>query len=95
MSGASHKKDIIERQERAEAKFIMSFGFGFISVMFLGFLTGFLAGEFVLQWDRRASMILSLCTGVPTIFLEAILMICRLQKWEAKKSQEKKRFKID
>lgn len=48
MSGASHKKDIIERQERAEAKFILSFGFGFISVMFLGFLTGFLAGEFVL-----------------------------------------------
>ena len=85
MDGANNKRYIIERQAKAEAKFIMSFGFGFISLMFLGFLTGFMAGEFVLGWERKDSMILALCTGIPTLFLEAILMIFRLQKWEAKK----------
>ena len=74
---------------------MMSFGFGFITVMFLGFLTGFMAGVYVLQWDHRSSMILSLFTGIPTLLLEAVLMIFRLNKWEARKAAERKRYKIE
>ena len=40
-------------------------------------------------------MILSLFTGIPTLLLEAVLMIFRLEKWERKKAEENKRFKID
>ena len=95
MAGANHKTFIKERQAKAETKFVISFGFGFITVMFLGFLTGFMAGFYVLEWDARSSMIASLFTGIPTLFLEMVLMIFRLTKWEARKAAEKKRFKID
>ena len=95
MAGANHKTFIKERQAKAETKFVISFGFGFITVMFLGFLTGFMAGFYVLEWDARSSMIMSLFTGIPTLFLEMVLMIFRLTKWEARKAAEKKRFKIE
>jgi len=60
----------------------MSFGLGFITVLFLGFLTGFSLGIYILEWDRDQSLILSLVTGVFTLFSEAILLIIRMEKWE-------------
>jgi hypothetical protein len=79
----------------ADFRFMMAFGMGFISVMFLGFLTGFCIGKFVLAWNETDSLLLALGTGIPTLFLEAVLMIIRLGKWEEMREQKRKKHKVE
>ncbi len=57
--------------------FFLVFGFGAMMVVFLGFLTGYFIGKFVLQLNFEKSIILSSFTGVGTVFLEAILLILK------------------
>jgi hypothetical protein len=68
---------------------MMAFGFGFITLMFLGFLSGFCLGKFILGWSDNDSLLLALGTGIPTLFVEGFLMIIRLNKWEKKREVEK------
>jgi len=75
----------------ADFRFMMAFGVGFITVMFLGFLTGFCIGRYILEWNENDSLLLSLGTGIPTLFMEAILMMIRLEKWERKREAERKK----
>jgi hypothetical protein len=74
----------------ADFRFMMAFGFGFISLMFLGFLMGYCLGKFILGWGENESLLLALGTGIPTLFVEGLLMIIRLNKWEKKREVERK-----
>jgi len=73
----------------------LAFGLGFISLTFLGFLTGFCIGKYILQVDFETSLILSLVSGIGTLLMETVLMIIRLTKWEKKQAFEAKRHKAD
>lgn len=73
----------------------MAFGIGFISLTFMGFLTGWCMGKYVLQWSSDESLILTLVTGISTLILESILMLLRLHKWDKKQDAENKRHKLD
>ena len=35
----------------SDIRFVMTYGFGFITLMFLGFLSGFCLGYYALEWD--------------------------------------------
>ena len=95
IKGFRNNNDMIGRIERAEARFIFTFGYGFITVMFLGFISGYMLGRAVLGWDQLASVILSLVVGIPTIMVEMLLMMCRLHKWDKMKKMEKERLNLD
>jgi hypothetical protein len=73
----------------------MAFGIGFITLTFMGFLTGFCLGKYVLVISQEESLILSLVTGIGTLILESCLMLVRLHKWEKKHEAENKRHKLD
>ena len=60
----------------------MAFGFGFISLMFLGFATGYFFGKFVLELDEVPSLIVSLVVGICTLIVEAFLLIIKMDKME-------------
>lgn len=89
IAGFDNKSSLKKREEMADFRFMMAFGVGFITIMFLGFLTGFCIGKFVLAWEETESLYLSLITGIPTLFVEAFLMIIRLHKWEKKRDAER------
>jgi hypothetical protein len=61
---------------------VMAFGVGFISIMFLGFASGFGVARFWLGKSFDDSCIISLVFGISTLMVEAVLMIFRLTKWE-------------
>lgn len=82
-------------KEKEDFRFALAFGMGGISLLFLGFLSGYCLGKYVLEWDEQSSLILCLVFGVCTLFLEGFMMIFRLQKWEQKREMEKKIYKVD
>ena len=57
---------------------MLAYGFGFISMMFLGFLSGYFLGIYGLMWDHKSSLILSIIIGAGTMFLESIMLILRI-----------------
>lgn len=91
IAGFENRSALLKREEIADFRFMMAFGFGFITVMFLGFLTGYCIGKFLLEWNDNDSLLLALATGIPTLFLEAVLMMIRLNKWEKKREAERKK----
>ena len=66
------------QEQKSEFRITMIYGFGFITMMFLGFLSGFSIGKVILEWDTTNSLILSLFIGTMTMMMEAFLMIIRL-----------------
>ena len=38
-------------KEKEDFKFMMAFGLGFITILFMGFLTGFMLGLYIMEWD--------------------------------------------
>ena len=90
ISGFSNQAQQKKREEMADFRFMMAFGFGFISLMFLGFLSGYCLGKYILGWGDNESLLLALGTGIPTLFVEGLLMIIRLNKWEKKRESERK-----
>lgn len=68
------------QEEKSEFRFTMVYGFGFITMMFLGFLSGYFIGSIVLGLDTTNSLILSIFVGTITMFMEAILMIIRIHQ---------------
>lgn len=73
---------MIERIDRAESRFIFTFGFGMITLMFLGFVSGYFLGRKILGWDELSSVIMSIIIGIPTIMIEMFLMMCRIHKFD-------------
>lgn len=70
------------REQQNELKFVLTYGFGFITMMFLGFFSGYMIGQIGLGLNKEKSLILSLVVGISTIIMEAVLMIYRLYKQE-------------
>ena len=69
-------------EQTKELRFVLTYGFGFISMMFLGFFSGYVLGFYGFQLSMEHSLILSVVVGTTTIFVEAILMIYRVHKME-------------
>jgi putative Mn2+ efflux pump MntP len=82
-------------KEKEDFKFALAFGTGFISVLFMGFVSGYAVGRFLMEWDQNSSLVLSLFFGVGTLFMEGFLMIFRLEKWMKKREMEKKVYKVE
>ena len=80
----SNKHHYEKQKAKEDYNFAMAFGLGFISLTFMGFLTGYCIGKFVMVKDDEFSLILSLVTGIFTLILEMSLMICRLTKFDNK-----------
>ena len=70
------------QEQKNELRFVLTYGFGFITMMFLGFFSGYVLGKWGLRWSDEHSLILSLVIGIGTIFVEATLMIWRIHKME-------------
>lgn len=69
---------------------MLTYGIGFITVMFMGFLCGFMIGKHLLKWNFQNSLIMSLVMGTFTLFSEAILLLIRLHKMEQAKIKHEK-----
>mmetsp|Transcript_18403 Transcript_18403/g.31471 ORF Transcript_18403/g.31471 Transcript_18403/m.31471 type:complete len:80 (+) Transcript_18403:735-974(+) len=50
--------------------------------MFLGFLSGYMIGYYVMNLSYQSSLLMSVVVGTITIFVEAVLMILRLHRME-------------
>lgn len=77
-SSASHTMD--SGSGVSDIRFVLTYGFGFITLMFLGFLSGFCLGYYALEWDFQTSMVLSLIIGTGTLFMEGILLVIRMHR---------------
>ena len=53
IEGFSNRKKYERQKEKDDFKFVMAFGFGFISLTLMGFVTGFVLGKFVLNWNEE------------------------------------------
>lgn len=95
IEGFNNRKTFEKIREKEDLKFVMAFGFGFISLTFTGFGSGFLLGKYVFNWTEEQSLIFSLITGICTLILEAVLMLMRLNKWEQKRARDKKAYKVE
>lgn len=73
----------------------MTFGLGFITVLFLAFLSGFMMARKLLEWDFIDSMFMSLFVGISTLFIEMILMMFRIDKFATIQDRERKRLKLE
>jgi len=70
---------------------VLTYGIGFISLMFLGFLSGFMVGQYYFKYEFKDCMILSLVVGIATLLLETVLMILRIEKMDRAKAAQKRR----
>lgn len=77
-------------EEKNELRFVLTYGFGFITMMFLGFFSGYVLGKYGMRMSEENSLILSLAIGIATIFLEALLMIWRIHKMELMREEQSK-----
>jgi hypothetical protein len=85
VAGFSNRRQYQLVKEKEDYRFVLAFGLGFISLTFMGFLSGYCLGRFVLDKSEEFSLILSLVTGILTLIVEMLLMIIRLYKWEHKR----------
>ena len=71
----------------------MGFGYGLISVMFLGFVSGFALGKFMFEFEMQGCMVCALVVGIFTIMVEMVLVLLRINKMDKLKQREIKKFK--
>ena len=95
IAGFENKGEVEKRHAKQESQFTMMFGFGFITMMFLGFVSGYFVGTKILEWDPLPSMFMSLFVGIVTLLVEAFLMIFRIQKLDKAQAMERKRIKLE
>lgn len=81
-SVAASAKSGADGDIKTDVRFLLTYGVGFITMLFLGFATGFAVGSVFLGWTLEESMILSLVSGTVTLFTEAGLLIIRLYKMD-------------
>lgn len=77
-----------------EDKFVLLYGVGFITMMFLGFFSGYVLGRYAFRWPEEKSLIASLVVGTLTIVLEALLMIYRLNKQDLLREHQQNLLKM-
>ena len=82
IAGFQNKLDLEERHAKQETHFTMTFGFGFITMMFLGFVSGYFLGTRILEWEPLPSIFVSLAAGISTLIVEMILMMFRINKFD-------------
>jgi hypothetical protein len=58
----------------------MFYGFGFLSILFLGFFSGYLFAIKILNFSFENSLIFSIFSGTIMLFVETFLLIFRIQK---------------
>lgn len=95
IAGFANASDLERRHDMQDTRFALTFGLGFITVMFLGFLSGYLIARRVLGWEQIDSLLLSLAIGITTLITEMLLMIFRIDKFTSIKERERKRLKIE
>lgn len=95
IAGFENKDDIDKRQMLQESHFTMTFGFGFISLMFLGFISGYMFGRKILELDPLPSIFVSVFVGVVTMMTEMILMMFRINKLDKLQHAERKRNQLE
>lgn len=82
IAGFENAGDLERRHMKQEAQFTLTFGLGFVTMMFLGFVSGYLFARRILGWEELPSLFCCLFVGITTIIVEMILMIFRIQKLE-------------
>ena len=82
IAGFDNKGELERRHAFQESQFTMTFGFGMITLMFLGFVSGYFVGSVILEWDQLNSIFMSLFVGITTIIVEMLLMIFRISKFD-------------
>ena len=96
IAGFSNAGDLQKRHDKQDMQFTITFGFGFITLMFLGFLSGYMFGRKILEYEPLESMFVSIFVGIVTLLVEMMLMIFRLDKYDKMQDIERKRInKID
>lgn len=74
-----------------DIRFVMTYGIGFITLTFLGFLSGYMIGVYFFKFNFRDSLIVSIAVGAATLILETLLMILRIHKMENMAARKKER----
>jgi len=95
IAGFANAGDLEKRHDLQDTRFAITFGLGFITVMFLGFLSGYLIARKVFGWEQIDCLLFSLFVGIMTLITEMLLMIFRIDKFTKIKDRERKRLKID
>ena len=75
----------------SDIRFVLAYGVGFITLTFLGFLSGFMVGRYFLRYDVRDSLIVSIAIGTATLIMETILMVLRIQRMEGEAARKRAR----
>ena len=83
-------EDDHEMKAKQEFRFTLAFGFGFITLMFLAFICGYLMGKKVFGLNETGSLVLSLIVGMGTIILETVLFVIRMEKLESQNRRKAK-----
>ena len=74
-----------------DVRFVLTYGIGFITLTFLGFLSGYMIGVFYFRYDVKDSLIVSIIIGTATLILETVLLILRLYRMEQMATVKKSR----
>jgi membrane protein DedA with SNARE-associated domain len=72
-----------ESKQKQEFRFTIAFGYGFITLMFLAFLTGYFLGKHIFGLSETSSLIMSLVVGITSIIIETILFIIKMERLDA------------
>lgn len=67
----------------------LAFGWSFISLMFLGFVTGYYLGKYVMMLEDELCYVCSIVVGILTMVMETILYIIKVEKAGDKKEKKK------
>jgi len=78
-------------KDKQQFRFVMAFGFGFITLMFMSFICGYYFGKIILQLSEIHSLFLSLAVGTGTILIETILFILKMEKMDRDEREYEKR----
>jgi len=66
-----------------------------ITLMFLGFVSGYFLGRRVFEWEPLPSVFVSLAVGITTLLVEMALMMFRITKLEKLQAQDRRRLHLD
>ncbi|CAG9315729.1 unnamed protein product [Blepharisma stoltei] len=86
MVGNVYKKPLTGTAK--EYKESLSFGMSFISVLFLGMLSGYYLGKYYLEYDFQGSMIVGLIVTVISLYAEILLYVLKSKKDDKKVKTE-------
>ena len=84
-------RDSIKKNEgtTSDARFVLTYGIGFITLTFLGFLSGYFVGQFFFGYDVKDSLICSIIVGTVTLILETVLLILRMYRMDQVTNKKK------